>query len=43
MAASARANSGHTIYQTINYPVAEKTSVATNRGLQRIATLPVGG
>lgn len=30
------------VHQVINYPVAEKTSTATNRGLQRVASLPVG-
>lgn len=29
--------------QRIYYPVAEKTSTATNRGLQRVAALPIGG
>lgn len=29
--------------QHVYYPVAEKTSTATNRGLQRVASLPLGG
>ena len=29
--------------QRIYYPVAEKTTTATNRGLQRVAALPIGG
>jgi hypothetical protein len=31
------------VHQVINYPVAEKTSVATNRGLPRVSSLPLGG
>ena len=31
------------VHQVINYPVAEKTSTATNRGLQRVSSLPLGG